>query len=112
MKVKQLLGARADKVPDTGKARKLLEVRQQIGAVKAENPTLDCDATTVERSAPEPEPPPPPPPPSVTTAQAFGCGSPSGTRTLGRGEGSSLVVPGFNSLLPNSLKPPSRAWGL
>lgn len=63
MKVKQLLGARADKVPDTGKARKLLEVRQQIGAVKAENPTLDCDATTVERSAPEP---PPPPPPSVT----------------------------------------------
>jgi hypothetical protein len=59
--VKQLLGARADKVPDTRKARKLLtEVRKQIAAAKAENPGLDCAATTVERAAPEPEPAPTP----------------------------------------------------
>jgi hypothetical protein len=62
--VKQLLGARADKVPDTRKAKKLLaEVRKQIAALKLENPSLDCAATTVERPAPEPEPEPPPPPP-------------------------------------------------
>lgn len=61
--VKQLLGARADKVPDTRKARKLLaEVRKQIAAAKAENPGLDCAATTVERAAPEPEPAPAPAP--------------------------------------------------
>lgn len=59
--VKQLLGARADKVPDTRKARKLLtEVRKQIAKARAENPGLDCAATTVERAAPEPEPAPAP----------------------------------------------------
>lgn len=57
VEVKALLGARADKVPDTRKARKLLaEVRKQIAALKVENPALDCAATTVERPAPEPEP--------------------------------------------------------
>jgi hypothetical protein len=61
--VKQLLGARAEKVPDTRKARKLLaELRKQIAAVKLENPALDCAATTVDRPAPEPEPEPEPPP--------------------------------------------------
>ncbi|MBA3547200.1 MAG: hypothetical protein H0T76_12000 [Nannocystis sp.] len=55
--VKQLLGARAEKIPDTRKARKLLaEVRKQIAAVKAENPLLDCATTTVVRPVPEPEP--------------------------------------------------------
>lgn len=67
--VKQLLGARADKVPDTRKAKKLLaEVRKQIAALKLENPALDCAATTVERPAPEPEEPPPPPPEPALSA--------------------------------------------
>lgn len=71
VEVKELLGARAEKVPDTRKARKLLaEVRKQIAAVKAENPGLDCAATTVERPAPEPEPAPAPAPPPVEVAPA------------------------------------------
>lgn len=71
VEVKELLGARAEKVPDTRKARKLLaEVRKQIAAVKAENPGLDCAATTVERPAPEPEPAPEPAPPPVADAPA------------------------------------------
>ena len=68
--VKQLLGARAEKLPDTRKARKLLaEVRKQIATIKAENPALDCAATTVERPAPEPEAPPEPAPPPVVAPE-------------------------------------------
>ena len=71
--VKQLLGARAEKSPDTRKARKLLaEVRKQIAAVKAENPALDCATTTVLRPVPEPEPAPPPPPPVAPEPAAAG----------------------------------------
>lgn len=61
--VKQSLGARADKLPDTRKARKLLaDVRKQLAAYKVEHPDLDCARTTVERPTPEPEPEPAPPP--------------------------------------------------
>lgn len=73
--VKQLLGARAEKVPDTRKARKLLtEVRKQIAAVKAENPTLDCATTTVQRPVPEPEPEPAPPPPAPVAPEPAPAG--------------------------------------
>lgn len=79
--VKQLLGARAEKVPDTRKARKLLaELRKQIAAVKLENPALDCAATTVDRPAPEPEPEPEPAPAPAEPAPAPAGPDPAQTR--------------------------------
>jgi len=88
--VKQLLGARAEKLPDTRKARKLLaEVRKQIAAVKLENPALDCAATTVDRPAPEPEPAPEPPPPAPEPAPAPAGPDPAQVR-----RGRNLVIAG------------------
>jgi hypothetical protein len=67
--VKQTFGSKGDKYPDTRKAKKLLtEVRQQIAALRAETPTLDCATTTVERP-PEPTPEPEPTPPPVVEPQ-------------------------------------------
>ncbi len=63
--VKQSFGAKAEKLPDTRKARKLLvEVRKQIATLRGETPALDCADTPLERP-PEPEPEPPPEPEPV-----------------------------------------------
>ncbi len=66
--VKQTFGSKADKFPDTRKAKKLLvEVRKQLATQRQETPELDCSKTTVTKPPePEPVPEPPPPPPEPT----------------------------------------------
>ena len=64
-------GKKAERFPDTRKARKLLaEVRAQISGLRAETPDLDCANLPLEQPAPAPEPPPvaeaPKPPPEPT----------------------------------------------
>ncbi len=63
--IKQGFGSKAEKFPDTRKAKKLLaELRKQIDDLRAENPTLDCATTPLEKpAAPEPIAPEPAPTP-------------------------------------------------
>lgn len=67
--LKQGFGSKAEKFPDTRKARKLLaELRKQVDELRVENPALDCATTPLEKPAPpEPEPAPEPTPPPTTT---------------------------------------------
>jgi len=73
--VKQTFGSKADKFPDTRKAKKLrAEVRKLLATQLQETPGLDCATTTVTKPAepeplPEPEPPPPPEPTGPSEAE-------------------------------------------
>ena len=63
--LKQGFGSKAEKFPDTRKARKLLaELRKQVDELRVENPALDCATTPLEKpAAPEPIAPEPAPTP-------------------------------------------------
>ena len=93
---KARLGAKAERLPDTRKAKKVLtSVRQQIAALKRERPTLDCAAEILEAPrAPVPAEPDAAPPEGPAAAHPTTPAPAQPPRPAGR----PLVIAGATTL--------------